>query len=124
MPAHHGALKGATAPVAAAHDDDAWRSPVLLTVASKGEGIGELVAALDRHWDWMTESGELLRRRQARLAERTREVVDRATRRWVWHESHAEDIIASRIGEVADGSLSPYDLAQEILAVLKEGAHA
>ena len=51
-------------------------------------------------------------------------MVDRATRRWVWTESHAEEIIASRIGEVASGALSPYDLAAEILGVLKEGAHA
>ncbi|MBA2291627.1 MAG: hypothetical protein H0W15_04130 [Gemmatimonadales bacterium] len=103
-------------------DESAWRSPVLLTVASKGTGIDELAAAIDRHWSWMEAGGELERRRLARLADRTREVVDRATRRWVWQESRADDIIDARVAEVAGGSLSPYDLAAEIVGLLKEGA--
>ena len=121
MPAHHGALKNVAAPPSS-DASDAWRSPVLLTVAARGEGIDELVAALDSHWNWMSEHGELVRRRQARLIERTREVVDRATRRWVWQESHADETIKARIGDVADGSLSPYDLAAEIVTAFKEGA--
>lgn len=122
MPAHHGALKGAPRDPSETRDDSAWRSPVLLTVASTGTGIDELVAALDRHWSWMETGGELERRRLARLADRTREVVDRATRRWVWQESRADEIIEARVAEVAGGSLSPYDLAAEIVGLLKEGA--
>ncbi len=122
MPAHHGALKGGPREPAAAADDSAWRSPVLLTVASTGKGIEELAAALEEHWIWMTNGGELERRRLGRLAERTREVVDRATRRWVWQESRAEELIDARVAEVASGSLSPYDLATEIVGLLKEGA--
>ncbi len=122
MPAHHGALKGGPREGPASPDDSAWRSPVLLTVASTGTGIDELAAALERHWTWMDAHGELERRRLSRLAERTREVVDRATRRWVWQESRAEEIIEARVSEVAGGSLSPYDLATEIVGLLKEGA--
>ena len=122
MPAHHGALKSAAAAPAPAAPSDAWRSPVVLTVASRGDGIDELVAALDAHWEWMQLHGERDRRRRERLADRTRQVVDRATRRWVWQESNAESIIAERMGEVASGALSPYDLASEIVAALKEGA--
>ncbi|MEO7353778.1 MAG: methylmalonyl Co-A mutase-associated GTPase MeaB [Gemmatimonadales bacterium] len=124
MPAHHGALKSkaAAAPVDGHPSDDGWRAPVLLGVAAKGEGVEELIAALDRHWDWMESSGALEQRRRERLAERTREVVDRATRRWVWQESHAEDTIAARLDDVTAGQLSPYELAAEIVATLKEGA--
>lgn len=123
MPAHHGALR---APRVQAQDvaDAAtgWRPPVLITIASRSEGIDEVVQTLERHWSWMTESGELVGRRKARLAARTREVVDRATRRWLWSESHAEAIIDARLDDVADGVISPYDLAAEIIAVIKEGA--
>ena len=31
-------------------DPDTWTPPVLRTVAAKGEGIAEIVAALDRHF--------------------------------------------------------------------------
>src|SRR5688500_18525153 len=67
--------------------DGAWENPVLLATAAKGEGISDLVSALDRHHDYLQQSGELERRRRRRLSDRTREVVDRATRRWIWQET-------------------------------------
>lgn len=123
MPAHHGALRGA--PVAAEPDaDNGWRPPVLLTVASQGDGVPELVAALERHWTWLVTSGALAARRRERLAQRTHEVVDRAARRWVWEESHAEAAIAARLDDIGAGAISPYELAAEIIAVLREGVGA
>jgi LAO/AO transport system kinase len=47
---------------------DAWRPPVLQTVASTGQGIGELVAALERHRGWLIETGWLERRQRRRAA--------------------------------------------------------
>jgi len=55
------------------------------------------------------------------MFERTREVVDRATRRWLWQETPAEQLVRGRLDEVADGRLSPYDLAAEILDELRQG---
>ena len=60
-------------------------------------------------------------RRRRRLRDRTREVVDRATRKWVWEETRAEQLIAERLDEVVDGRLSPYHLAAEVLDGLKQG---
>ena len=82
----------------------------------------ELVSALDRHHAWLADSGTLTDRRRARLLQRTREVVDRATRRWVWDETRAEALIAERLDEVVQGRLSPYDVAAEVLDGLKQGA--
>ncbi len=98
-----------------------WEHPVLLTTAAKGEGIPELVAALDRHHGYLTESGELERRRRRRLSDRTREVVDRATRKWLWEESRAEQLIDARLDQVVAGRMSPYDVAAEVLDGLKQG---
>ncbi len=81
----------------------------------------ELVAALDRHSEWLERSGALLERRRRRMLDRTREVVDRATRRWVWEETRAEQVIGERLDEVVDGRLSPYELAAEVLDGLKQG---
>jgi LAO/AO transport system kinase len=99
----------------------AWDQPVLLTAAVKGEGLPELAAALDRHHEWLTASGELDQRRRRRLLERTREVVERATRRWLWEETRAEQLITGRLDEVAGGRLSPYELAAEVVEELKQG---
>jgi GTPase len=126
MPAHHGVnsgeagKRGRVAPKLHA-PDNIWEQPVLLTTAAKDEGVTNVVAALDKHHDWLTASGELEQRRRRRLLERTREVVERATRRWLWEETRAEQLINDRLDEVVGGRLSPYELATEILEELKEG---
>jgi len=99
----------------------AWAQPVLLTTASKGEGTEPLVEALDRHHESVAASGQLEARRRQRLFERTREVVERATRRWLWQETQAERLVRDRLDELADGRLSPYDLAAEIVESLRQG---
>jgi LAO/AO transport system kinase len=92
-----------------------WEAPVLVTVASKGEGVAELVAALDRHHAYLAGSGKLAERRARRLAARTRAVVNRAVRQWVWDETRAEELLAERLDAVTEGTRSPYDVAEEIL---------
>jgi LAO/AO transport system kinase len=119
VPAHHGSRDGTHT-----REDQApnrWDHPVLLTIASKGEGIDPLIEALERHQHWLIASGELEQRRRQRLLERTREVVDRAARRWLWRETQAERMVRDRLDDVAHGRLSPYDLAAEILDGLRQG---
>ena len=120
VPAHHGGLVGRGAEPA--ERPETWEHPVVLTVAAKGEGIDELLAALDRHHEWLARSGSLEERRRRRMLERTREVVDRAARRWMWGETHAEQVISERLDQVVEGTLSPYDVASEVLDGLRQGA--
>ena len=118
MPAHHGFKGRAERP---AQVDAGWEPIVLLTVAAKGEGTTELVDALDRRHAWLAASGTLDARRRQRLLERTREVVERATRRWIWDETRAEERIAERLDEIVAGRVSPYEVATEVLDGLKQG---
>jgi LAO/AO transport system kinase len=117
---HHGTAQGGKGRQRAA-SADAWEAPVLNTVASKGEGISELIAALDKHHDYLASSGKLEERRKRRLAARTRAVVNRAIRQWVWDETDAEQLLARRLDDVAAGTRSPYDVAAEVLAQVRNG---
>jgi LAO/AO transport system kinase len=98
-----------------------WTPPVILTTATTGEGVDALADALERHHAWMEQGGELAARRRRRFAARTREVVDRAMHRWVWADTRAEAVLQDRIAAVATGRISPYELAGEIVAGIKEG---
>ena len=100
---------------------DVWEPPVLTTVASKGEGIPELVDALNRHHSFLETSGKLAERRKRRLATRTRAVVNRAIRQWVWDETQAEDLLAKRLDDVAAGTRTPYEVAAEVLDQVRNG---
>ena len=95
--------------------------PVILTVAAKGDGVAELIEGLDRHHAWLAASGTLDARRRRRLLDRTREVVERATRRWIWDETRADERIAERLDEIVAGRVSPYEVAAEVLDGLKQG---
>jgi len=121
---HHGRLEGETVgrkslPTVQPSND--WEAPVLMTVASKGEGISELVTALDRHHEYLSSSGKLVERRKKRLAARTRAVVNRAIRQWVWEETDAEALLSKRLDDVAAGTRSPYDVAAEVLKQVRNG---
>jgi len=121
MSAHHGALKGPRREVMEPAPAG-WRPPVLATVAPAGQGGEELVAAIERHQQHLTESGDLALRRRQRLYQRTREVVERATRQWVWQETRADAVIQERLDDAAAGRVSPYEVAAEILEELKQGS--
>ncbi len=118
--AHHGpASTAAVAPVE--HPATSWKQPVLATVAAKGDGVEDLVAAIDAHFAMLSQAGLLEERRRRRLYDRTREVVDRAARQWVWQETGVEQMIRDRMDDVATGRMSPYEVAAEVLDGLKQG---
>jgi GTPase len=127
IPAHHGALKSAERKAtlrAGDPDADVWLQPVLGTIAARGEGIMELVAALDAHHAWLDRTGNLAHRRRERLRDRTREVVGRHALAWLKEETDAERRIADRLDDIAAGRVSPYEVAGEVLDHLRQGARA
>jgi LAO/AO transport system kinase len=125
VPAHHGkALEGrkvGKSHLPTVQPSNTWEAPVLQTIASKGEGIGDLVAALEHHHEHLERTGKLAERRKRRLAARTRAVVNRAIRQWVWDETQAEELVARRLDDVAAGTRSPYEVAAEVLEQVRNG---
>jgi LAO/AO transport system kinase len=124
VPAHHGALKTAIVETETVPDTGpaAWRHAVLGTVAVADEGTGAVVEALEGHWNWLEQSGDLRERRRRRLLDRTRQVINRSVRSWVWAETDADRIIEERLVRIETGQLSPYEVAAEVLDSLKQGA--
>jgi LAO/AO transport system kinase len=52
-----------------------WSIPVVLTVASLGKGVPELVELFEKHLQWLSESGTLEKRRRQRLEQRLESLV-------------------------------------------------
>jgi LAO/AO transport system kinase len=124
VPAHHGVDLGAVrasrevagpagagASRDAAATESAWEPPVLAAAALRSEGIGELAEALDRHFSYLERCGDLQARRGRRLAQRTRDVVERALRRWLWSEAGPRKALETALADVAAGRRSPYEAA-------------
>lgn len=97
-----------------------YEPPVIPTIAARGEGVAELIAALDKHFALCEANGQLVERRGKRAEIRAREVIDRAVKRWVWSEAQREEMDAV-LKEVAAGGRSPYDAAAVFVARLQGG---
>jgi LAO/AO transport system kinase len=97
----------------------ARRPPVLLATASTGAGVGPIVAELDAQWDWQQASGELMRRRERRMMQRARDVIDRAVHRWVWQHPAVNALVDAAGDDLRLGVRSPYQMATEIVAALQ-----
>ena len=85
-----------------------WRQPILKTIAHRGEGVGDVIEAIDKHRHWLGEHGELDRRRRDRArAEVSAIVMGALARRYA-----VTDAVSAR---VAAGDVDPYTAADEIL---------
>ena len=121
VPAHHGVDLRAANPArrareAARRDDaGAWTPPVLRAVAAQGDGVAELVEALDRHTTYLERSGELRERRRKRLRERVVEVVERAVRDRLWRDEGTLRRLEERLPAMESGSATPFAVADELL---------
>ena len=96
-----------------------WRIPVLRTVALEGDGVPDLLDALDRHATYLGQSGELSRRRRDRVVQRVRGVVDRELRRLAWDVGKGEEILTSALADLEAGADSPYAVAARIVAAVR-----
>lgn len=99
-------------------DSGAWAIPVLQTVAETGKGVPELAAALERHKAWLDSSGELHKRRRARLAERVKEVVERRLQDVAWREKGGDSILEAALEELEGGHVTPYAVADRIVTAV------
>jgi LAO/AO transport system kinase len=91
-----------------------WRPSVTKTVASTGEGMDELMTALDKHYDWLRTTGTLRERRVRRAAAEIEAIALARLRERIGdlrHGSALDDLAAG----VVDGASDPYRAADELV---------
>ncbi len=82
-PAHKHALVEKIPLQAAEEPEVGWKPPLLLTVATQGDGVAELVQAINCHAEYLRESGERAGRDRLRLqAELDRQVQEQLYTGW------------------------------------------
>jgi LAO/AO transport system kinase len=102
-------------------DADGWHPPVLRTVASTGEGIDEVAAAIAQHRRFLTD-GELLQaRRKNHFKSQVRGIVIGELERGLYSRLGGDDGLDAIVGDATGGHRSPYQVAREILDGLDNG---
>jgi LAO/AO transport system kinase len=101
----------------AAHND--WSSPVLLTTATRGDGVPDLVDALQEHYEHLAQRGGLEGRRRRRLEQRLHDLVGDQ----LWNEFRArvpESRWNQSVDDLAAHRITPHEAARRLSQV----AHA
>jgi len=94
--------------------EGSWKPPIVLTVAQAGQGVDEVVQAIDEHRAWMESSGELERRRVRRARDEIEAIAVTALRAR-WGDVHGRTELDELAEQVAAGKSDPYRAADALL---------
>jgi LAO/AO transport system kinase len=121
MPAHHGVDLKRVNPARVAREAAAsanpveWTPPVLSAIATKGEGIDDIGAAIDRHFAYLERSGTLRSRRRERMRERVMDVVERKVSDRLWKDPRTRAWLEEQLPSVEEGTATPFAVADQLL---------
>jgi LAO/AO transport system kinase len=119
---HHGSHpigERVPGPVPPGPGDPPWTPPIAKCVATRGDGIDDVVGALDRHRAWLEETDAGRARRRSRLGEELRgalreALIDAATR-------HIAGRIEDAVRDVETRSVDPYTATEQLVSAFRAG---
>jgi LAO/AO transport system kinase len=92
-----------------------WRPPIVLTEATRGDGVAELWEKIEAHRAYLAESGELERRRAKNLAGEVFAVASARAKAHLEHAVTDDPELRRLLGEVQRRELDPLSAVREIL---------
>ncbi|MFE5507688.1 methylmalonyl Co-A mutase-associated GTPase MeaB [Amycolatopsis japonica] len=95
-----------------------WRQPIVRTVASRGEGVEDVVRALDEHHDWLVRRDELPRRRAARARDEVEAIAVQRLRAEIV-DLRSGDRLTELAERVVARKLDPFAAAEELIGDLR-----
>lgn len=110
---HHGILMAVEAPPADEEISN-WEIPVIKTMALKGEGVEQVIEAITKHRQYLTETGELAARERARLAEELENRLQTALMKRLLARI-PPDYLPEVVTKLVDRRIAPYNAVQMIL---------
>lgn len=99
------------------HGVQRWKPSIVMTVATTGEGVAELVEQIDAHREHLSASGGLDRRRLARARREIEALALTEVQERFAHVSGHADLDDLARG-VVDGSTDPFAAADQLVATL------
>jgi LAO/AO transport system kinase len=94
--------------------DRPWKTPIVRTSAQSGEGLPQLIEAIDKHRAWSRESGEYIERRRGAARAEVEALLREALLRQL--EGRVGDArLDAAIAKVADRTIDPHAAVDELL---------
>jgi len=92
------------------------KTPVLQTVAKKGEGISELVGEIENHFRHLEKTKEFEKQRRLRYEAELVEIIRKRLMNFIFDESTFKEKIEKLLDQISRKEVDPYTAAEEILS--------
>lgn len=97
-------------------DKVAWRPPVKRTIASRSDGIDDLVSTIHDHVAYLTESGQLLERRRERTKNELLAMLNEQMGRIILKRISESGEFDQMVASIEQRTSDPYTVVDKILA--------
>ena len=95
-------------------EDNGWRPPIVKTIALRGDGVSELIQAVDDHYQYLETTEELARRNRIRLANEMEHILrDELMNRLIDQVDQAN--LTDLMARVAARKLDPHTAALQLI---------
>ena len=94
--------------------DRPWKTPIVRTSAQSGDGLPQLVDAIDKHRAWSRESGDYVERRRAAARSEVEALLQEALLREL-EGRVGESRLDAAVARVADRAIDPYAAVEDLL---------
>jgi LAO/AO transport system kinase len=95
-----------------------WSPPVVCTIAFKGDGIPDLYENIEKHRQFLSESGRLEKHRRANVEATVRAIVEAELHSHFWREDTVSRL-HSLLDAIMSGKKTPRQAASEILRAIE-----
>lgn len=92
-----------------------WKPPIVLTVATKGEGLDKLAEEVSMHYEWARQTGALSKRRTRRARDEIEAIALSQLRKRFGQVGDAE-LLDQLATQVSSAQKDPYTAVDELLA--------
>jgi len=96
------------------HSGQDWLVRIVKTQAHEGKGVAEVVTMIDQHRSFLQTSNTFVERRKIQLKQRIHEIINEQWHFDFWTSERAV-YLTEQIEHVFSRSLTPYDVAQELI---------
>jgi LAO/AO transport system kinase len=106
--------RAVTSILSLAHREDGWLPPIVKTVATRGDGVDELLAAIQRYLDFRQTGTLRLTKRRENARQRLLSLLQEQALRTVVEKASASGEFNRIIDDIANRKQDPYSIVERI----------
>ncbi len=91
------------------------KTPILTTIAKKGEGVDKLVKEIDNHADYLKKTNRFEKQRKLRYEAELVEIIRKRLMNFIFDEEQFKDKVEKLINQISKKEIDPHTAAEEIL---------